>query len=142
MYIQTMDVTDKTIPMSSDEGTVPVGEVAAEKGFFGMLVQSIFEVRFSTHEASRAVLIAQPGANNAVILAMNVSFFLLLVVLFGLAFLTDWDFHVLMMLVVSTLLWASMIWQVMSLQFQLIRLISQVRNRASEDNESTRQHAT
>lgn len=52
----------------------------------------------------------QPGANNAVIFAMNVSFFLLLIVLFGLAFLTGWDFHVIMMLVVSTCLWAAMVW--------------------------------
>jgi hypothetical protein len=43
---------------------------------------------------------------------MNVSFFLLLIVLFGLAFLTNWNFHVLMMLVVSALLWGSMIWLV------------------------------
>ena len=43
---------------------------------------------------------------------MNVSFFLLLIVLFGLAFLTNWNFHVLMMLVVSALLWGSMIWSV------------------------------
>jgi hypothetical protein len=43
---------------------------------------------------------------------MNVSFLLLLIVLFGLAFLTNWNFHVLMMLVVSALLWGSMIWLV------------------------------
>jgi len=59
---------------------------------------------------SRSRLIVQPGANSAVVLAMNVSFFLLLIVLFGLAFLTNWNFHVLMMLVVSALLWGSMIW--------------------------------
>lgn len=45
----TMDISDKTTPIGSDGGTAPVSEVAAEKGFFGMLVQSIFEVRSSTH---------------------------------------------------------------------------------------------
>lgn len=54
----------------------------------------------------------QPGANSAVILAMNVCFFLLLVVLFGLALLTGWNFHVVMMLVASSMLWAAMIWYV------------------------------
>jgi hypothetical protein len=44
-----MDSTDKMVPISSDEGMTSVREVAAEKGFFGMLVQSIFEVGSSTH---------------------------------------------------------------------------------------------
>jgi len=43
---------------------------------------------------------------------MNVSFFLLLIVLFGLAFLTQWNIHVIMMLVCSACLWAAMIWSV------------------------------
>ena len=43
---------------------------------------------------------------------MNVSFFLLILVLFGLAALTQWNGHVLLLLGISTLLWASMVWYV------------------------------
>jgi len=109
-----MDTTSKfsseSVEEPSEEITVNSSpENVEDKGFFGMLVQSIFEASqieyISTH--------IQPGANNAVILAMNVSFFLLLIVLFGLAFLTSWNFHVIMMLVVSALLWGSMIWSVL-----------------------------
>jgi len=46
---------------------------------------------------------------------MNVSFFLLLIVLFGLAFLTQWNIHVIMMLVCSACLWAAMIWSVLDI---------------------------
>ncbi|KLT45819.1 hypothetical protein CC85DRAFT_239911 [Cutaneotrichosporon oleaginosum] len=44
---------------------------------------------------------------------MNVCFFLLLITLFGLAAITNWDKHVLALLVTSTILWAAMIWFVM-----------------------------
>lgn len=43
---------------------------------------------------------------------MNVSFFLLILTLFALAFLTKWNFHVLMLIGVTTLLWGSMMWYV------------------------------
>ncbi|KAL7425208.1 hypothetical protein Q5752_000896 [Cryptotrichosporon argae] len=68
-------------------------------GFFDLLIKSIFE----------------PGANHAVVLAMNVSFFLLILTLFGLAFLTSWNKHVLILLGVSTLLWATMAWFILEL---------------------------
>jgi predicted MFS family arabinose efflux permease len=85
-------------------------------------------------------LIIQPGANSAVVLAMNVSFFLLLIVLFGLAFLTNWNFHVLMMLVVSALLWGSMIWLV---AFSRLSQFAdhQVRHRDAKDPSTSRQYA-
>lgn len=44
--------------------------------------------------------------------AMNVSFFLLILVLFALAFLTSWNKHVLLLLGVTTLLWGAMLWYV------------------------------
>lgn len=43
---------------------------------------------------------------------MNVSFFLLILVLIALAFLTGWNQHVLLLLGVTILLWASMAWYV------------------------------
>jgi hypothetical protein len=52
----------------------------------------------------------QPGANAAVVLAMNLSFFFLLITLFGLAFLTDWNGHVLALIGVNLGLWAAMVW--------------------------------
>lgn len=115
-YRITIAVMDNTSKFSSESVTEPSEEIAVDgaagkvqdKGFFGLLIQSIFEV--SRFESARTNI--QPGANQAVVLAMNVSFFLLLIVLFGLAFLTGWNFHVVMMLVVSALLWASMIWSV------------------------------
>ncbi len=44
--------------------------------------------------------------------AMNVSFFLLILTLFALAYLTKWNAHVLMLMGVSTLLWGAMMWYV------------------------------
>jgi hypothetical protein len=41
---------------------------------------------------------------------MNVSFFFLILTLFGLAFLTQWNKHVLFLLGVTTLLWGAMAW--------------------------------
>jgi len=41
---------------------------------------------------------------------MNISFFLLLLTLFALAFLTSWNKHVLMLLGVTTCLWVAMMW--------------------------------
>lgn len=41
---------------------------------------------------------------------MNICFFLLLITLFGLAAITNWDKHVLALLVTSTVLWAAMVW--------------------------------
>lgn len=42
--------------------------------------------------------------------AMNVSFFMLLLVLFALAFLTGWNKHVLALFGISGFLWATMVW--------------------------------
>ena len=41
---------------------------------------------------------------------MNICFLLLLMVLFALAILTHWNKHVLLLLVVTAVLWASMLW--------------------------------
>ena len=41
---------------------------------------------------------------------MNVSFFLLIITLFGLAFLTDWNKHVIILMLVSCGFWMTMIW--------------------------------
>jgi hypothetical protein len=41
---------------------------------------------------------------------MNASFLLLILTLFGLAFLTSWNKHVIFMMFCSTLLWGAMIW--------------------------------
>lgn len=41
---------------------------------------------------------------------MNVSFALLIVTLFALAFLTSWSMHVLFLMAVSVGLWATMVW--------------------------------
>ncbi|WWC65912.1 uncharacterized protein I303_108534 [Kwoniella dejecticola CBS 10117] len=70
-----------------------------QPGFFGMLVKSVFE----------------PGANAAVVMAMNLCFFFLLLTLFGLAVLTQWNKHVLMLLGVTALFWGSMMWFVLEL---------------------------
>lgn len=43
---------------------------------------------------------------------MNVSFFLLVITLFGLAVITHWNVHVLSLLGISTLLWGAMVWYV------------------------------
>ncbi|ORY34664.1 hypothetical protein BCR39DRAFT_513904 [Naematelia encephala] len=48
-------------------------------------------------------------------MAMNVSFFLLILTLFALAFLTKWNQHVLIMLAVTTCLWAAMVWFVLEI---------------------------
>ena len=71
---------------------------------------------------------------------MNVSFFLLILVLFALAFLTSWNKHVLVLMGVSTLLWASMAWSVNARVFQA-QCSSQVRHRDHQSPEQTRQHA-
>ncbi|OCF35162.1 hypothetical protein I316_03204 [Kwoniella heveanensis BCC8398] len=70
-----------------------------QPGFFGLLIKSVFE----------------PGANAAVVMAMNLCFFFLLLTLFGLYVLTGWNKHVLLLLGVTTLLWGSMVWFVMEL---------------------------
>lgn len=44
---------------------------------------------------------------------MNISFFLLLITLFGLAAITNWNQHVLSLLAISSVLWASMVWYVL-----------------------------
>jgi len=43
---------------------------------------------------------------------MNISFFLLLVTLFGLAFLSNWNIHVLALIGINACLWAAMVWWV------------------------------
>lgn len=79
---------------------------------------------------------------------MNVSFFLLLIVLFGLAFVTNWDFHVIMMLVLSTVFWAAMIWYVPSSYVTTVSGTNnisspiQVRDRDAKGRRPARQHAT
>ncbi len=45
---------------------------------------------------------------------MNICFFLLLITLFGLAAITNWDKHVLALMGTSAVLWAAMIWCVRS----------------------------
>ncbi|OXC70842.1 hypothetical protein AYX13_00827 [Cryptococcus neoformans] len=70
-----------------------------EPGFVGLLVKSVFE----------------PGANRAVVMAMNGCFFLLILTLFALAFLTQWNKHVLLLLAVTLLLWGSMAWFILEL---------------------------
>ncbi|ODN94811.1 hypothetical protein L198_04958 [Cryptococcus wingfieldii CBS 7118] len=77
----------------------PIQPKEGEPGFVGLLVKSVFE----------------PGANAAVVLAMNVCFFFLILTLFGLAVLTQWNKHVLLLLGVTTLLWAAMAWFVLEL---------------------------
>ncbi|WVW86846.1 hypothetical protein I302_108901 [Kwoniella bestiolae CBS 10118] len=87
---------------SSSGKVSPTRESEVQKeqpGFFGMLIKSIFE----------------PGANAAVVMAMNLCFFFLLLTLFGLAVLTHWNKHVLMLLGVTALLWGSMMWFVLEL---------------------------
>ncbi|WVQ84521.1 hypothetical protein IAT38_006675 [Cryptococcus sp. DSM 104549] len=73
--------------------------VQEQPGFFDLLIKSVFE----------------PGANSAVVMAMNLCFFFLILTLFALAFLTGWNKHVLMLLGVSALLWGSMAWFVLEL---------------------------
>ncbi|WVQ96077.1 hypothetical protein IAU59_003178 [Kwoniella sp. CBS 9459] len=83
-------------------GDVNAGVQAGEEsqpGFFGLLVKSVFE----------------PGANAAVVMAMNLCFFFLILTLFGLYALTGWNKHVLLLLGVTSLLWGSMVWFVMEL---------------------------
>lgn len=71
---------------------------------------------------------------------MNVSFFLLILVLIALAFLTGWNQHVLLLLGVTVLLWASMAWSVKILhvahsmlrRFRFVVEISKVQQR--QDN--------
>ncbi|AAW45358.2 hypothetical protein CNI01800 [Cryptococcus deneoformans JEC21] len=70
-----------------------------EPGFVSLLVKSVFE----------------PGVNPAVVMAMNGCFFLLILTLFALAFLTQWNKHVLLLLAVTLLLWGSMAWFVLEL---------------------------
>ncbi|WWC95438.1 hypothetical protein V866_002301 [Kwoniella sp. B9012] len=96
-------VTKDQSDSSSGEGS-PVRNPEVENGneqpgFFGMLIKSVFE----------------PGANAAVVMAMNLCFFFLLLTLFGLAVLTQWNKHVLLLLAVTALLWASMMWFVLEL---------------------------
>jgi hypothetical protein len=43
-------------------------------------------------------------------LAMNASFFGLILVLFAMAVLSSWNKHVIFLLIVSSLLWATMVW--------------------------------
>ncbi|GMK56610.1 hypothetical protein CspeluHIS016_0304500 [Cutaneotrichosporon spelunceum] len=78
------------------EGAVPP-PTGGTPGFADLLVKSIFE----------------PGANAAVVISMNICFFLLLITLVGLAAITNWDWHVLALLFTSTILWAAMIWFIM-----------------------------
>ncbi|WWC73617.1 uncharacterized protein I206_107589 [Kwoniella pini CBS 10737] len=96
--------------VTKDQSDSSSGEISPERqehdlnekeqtGFFGMLVKSVFE----------------PGANAAVVMAMNLCFFFLLLTLFGLAVLTQWNKHVLSLLGVTALLWASMMWFVLEL---------------------------
>ncbi|KAK1923671.1 ER protein Pkr1-domain-containing protein [Papiliotrema laurentii] len=87
--------------VTSDSPSPPAEAHSSNEGqsFVGQLVKSVFE----------------PGANQAAVLAMNVSFFLLLLTLAALAFLTSWNKHVLLLLGVTALLWASMLWFVMEL---------------------------
>ncbi|KAI9638812.1 ER protein Pkr1-domain-containing protein [Dioszegia hungarica] len=84
---------------ASNEQTPLVAPTTEEAGFVGSIVKSVFE----------------PGANYAVVMAMNVSFFFLILVLFALAFLTSWNKHVLFLLGVTTLLWAAMLWFVVEI---------------------------
>ena len=51
---------------------------------------------------------------------MNISFFLLILVLFALAFLTSWNKHVLLLLGVTTLLWGAMMWYVLPFVLTLL----------------------
>ncbi|RSH93208.1 hypothetical protein EHS25_007561 [Saitozyma podzolica] len=90
-----MVTTDTPSPPDSPAATPP----NEDPGFFPLLVRSVFE----------------PGANSAVILAMNVSFFFLILTLFGLAFLTQWNKHTLFLLGVTTLLWGAMAWFVVEI---------------------------
>ncbi|WVR07986.1 hypothetical protein IAU60_005029 [Kwoniella sp. DSM 27419] len=94
----------KTTPDSSEKESPSPPVSAADRqqtdpGFFALLVKSIFE----------------PGANAAVVMAMNLSFFFLVLTLFALAFLTGWNKHVLMLFGVTILLWGSMAWFVLEL---------------------------
>ncbi|WWC92880.1 uncharacterized protein L201_007842 [Kwoniella dendrophila CBS 6074] len=96
-----MVTKDQSDSSSGETSPIPVDNPQNERqpGFFGMLVKSIFE----------------PGANAAVVMAMNLCFFFLCLTLFALAVLTYWNKHVLMLLGVTTLLWGSMAWFVLEL---------------------------
>lgn len=72
---------------------------------------------------------------------MNVSFFLLLLTLAALAFLTSWNKHVLLLLGVTALLWASMLWLEGGLLTTRTFVDTQVRNGVDEGADETGQHA-
>ncbi|BEJ13489.1 hypothetical protein CspHIS471_0306630 [Cutaneotrichosporon sp. HIS471] len=84
----------KNVALENDFAVSPATEAP---GFADLLVKSIFE----------------PGANAAVVMAMNVCFFLLAITLVGLAAITNWDWHVLALLITSIILWAAMVWFIM-----------------------------
>ncbi|WVO18512.1 hypothetical protein L204_106231 [Cryptococcus depauperatus] len=81
--------------IESDENPVTHGK----PGFFGSLAKSVFE----------------PGVNPAVVMAMNLCFFLLVLTLIGLAILTQGNRHVLLLIGMTTFLWGSMVWFVAEL---------------------------
>ena len=89
-----------------------------EKGFFGQLVGSIFEVsRLGPCDVTLMQAWSQLCTHHrcvvrrtALMQAMNASFFGPILVLFAMAILSNWNKHVLFMLVISSLLWATMAW--------------------------------
>ncbi|WWD04211.1 hypothetical protein V865_002278 [Kwoniella europaea PYCC6329] len=95
----TKDQSDSSSGEGSPVRNPDVQNGNEQPGFFGMLIKSVFE----------------PGANAAVVMAMNLCFFFLLLTLFGLAVLTQWNKHVLLLLGVTALLWGSMMWFVLEL---------------------------
>ncbi|WVQ66428.1 uncharacterized protein L199_004609 [Kwoniella botswanensis] len=95
----TKDQSDSSSGEASPVRSPEFKNGSEQPGFFGMLIKSVFE----------------PGANAAVVMAMNLCFFFLLLTLFGLAVLTQWNKHVLLLLGVTALLWGSMMWFVLEL---------------------------
>nr|ODN90955.1 hypothetical protein L204_05796 [Cryptococcus depauperatus CBS 7855] len=73
--------------IESDENPVTHGK----PGFFGSLAKSVFE----------------PGVNPAVVMAMNLCFFLLVLTLIGLAILTQGNRHVLLLIGMTTFLFVA-----------------------------------
>ena len=111
-------VTTESPSPSPERSEENVQQVVQEKGFLGQLVGSILEVRQSKPFMAIANLSPEPtrllslasGNSNQLISAMNASFFGLILVLFAMAVLSSWNKHVIFLLIVSSLLWATMVW--------------------------------
>ncbi|KAL1412539.1 hypothetical protein Q8F55_000285 [Vanrija albida] len=93
-------------PIEKREDGAPAAPDAAgagisldDLGFLGLLAKSIWE----------------PGVNSALVIAMNISFFLLILCLTFTAYVSNWNKHVLFLLFTSFLLWMAMVWFVMEI---------------------------